>query len=100
MISEDILRQIIPQLVPALISYIKNAVPGVDAEQRGDYIAIKVPWDIIVSRIQEEFRKSGIDVGVDLYEDHLEIMIPVMDLTRLVSTGTSTSSSVRLKKVR
>jgi len=100
MISEDVLRQIIPQLIPALISYIKSAVPGIDAEQRGEYIAIKVPWDTVVSRIQEEFRRHGIESAVDLYEDHLEIMIPMTDLIKLASMGTSTSSGTRLKKVR
>jgi len=100
MVPEDIIKQIIPQLVPALISYIKNAVPGIDAEQKGEYIAVKISWDMVVSRIQEEFRRHGIEPAVDLYEDHLEIMIPMTDLIKLASMGTPTSSGTRLKKVR
>jgi len=100
MIPEDIIKQIIPQIIPALISYIKSAVPGIDAEQKGEYIAIKVSWDIVVSRIQEEFRKHGIEPAVDLYEDHLEIMIPITALIKLASMSSSTSSGTRLKKVR
>jgi len=99
MASPDVIRQMLPQLMPALISYLKSVTPNIDFEYRGDNVVIKIPWDVVVSRIREEFIKNGVDPVVELYEDHMEVVLPVTALINMVSMTSTQRTQTTLKKV-
>jgi len=99
MASPDMIKQMLPQLMPALVNYLKSVMPGMDFEYRGEYVVVKIPWDVVVARIREEFIKNGVDPVIELFEDHMEVMLPVASLINMAYVSTTQRPQITLKKV-
>jgi len=100
-ISPDVMKSILPQVLPQLANEIQRmleaSIPGVKVAVKGDKVVVFIPWDAIVDSIRRRFAEEGIDPQVELYEDGVEIHVPVDALVFMTSLRTSTKLRRRVE---
>jgi len=97
-ISPDMFKSLLPQILPQLVGEIQRmletSIPGVRVALKGDKVSIFIPWDAVVDSIRSKFLEKGVNPQIELYEDGMDIMIPVEALMFMSTSRTSP----RLKK--